>query len=270
MHVKFLFFIIIFTTTLFSKDEPELIVKPKPQPLQLQTTLGFTLTAGNSDTRILTFDTNVKKPFERFTWYAKSNLAYGTSRYGNGPRIETTNNWSISTRLDWFTSDKRRGYLFISGGLSGNKFRGYWSRRNAQLGAGYNFFHNVDSLKLSIGLGVDYSKDNLVVKGSSDDEIFFAILKPEFEKFLNKNVKLGTNSNFFIDFQELKNYRINSQTYLSLKVTTRLAINLNFNLNYDNKPRIVPEIGDNGKPTGKFIPAKPADKIFNTGISITL
>ncbi len=269
MGIKFLFFALLLTTMLFSKDEPEPIVKPKSQPLQFQTTLGFTLTAGNSDTRILTFDTNVKKTFTRFILYTRSNLAYGTSRYGSGPRIETTNNWAISTRLDWFTSDKRKSYLFISGGLSGNKFRGYWSRRNAQLGAGYNFFYDVDTLKLNFGLGIDYSKDNLVVKGSADDEIFFAILKPEFEILVNKNVKFGNNSNLFVDFQELKNYRISSQTYLNLKVTTRLAVNLNFNLNYDNKPRIVPEIGDNGKPTGKFIPAKPADKIFNIGISVT-
>lgn len=270
MHKKLVLFFLIFSTALFSMDEPNQIVKTKPRPLQIQTTLGFTLTAGNSDTRILTFDSNIQKPFERFIYYTRFNIAYGTSKYGNGPRIETTNNWTISTRLDWFTSDKRKNYLFISSGLSGNKFRGYWSRRNAQLGAGYNFFYDVDTLKLNFGLGVDYSKDNLVIKGSADDEIFFALLKPEFEIIINKNIKFGNNANCFVDFQELKNYRINSQTYLNLKVTTRLAINLNFNLNYDNKPRMIPEIGDNGKPTGKFILAKPADKIFNIGISVTV
>ncbi len=270
MHKKFFAIFLIATTLLFSMDEPDQIQKPKSQPLQLQTTLGFTLTAGNSDTRILTIDSDIKKPFERFIYYTKFNLAYGTSKYGNGPRIETTNNWAISTRIDWFTTDKRKNYLFISTGLSGNKFRGYWSRRNVQLGAGYNFFYDVDTLKLKIGLGVDYSKDNLVVSGSSDDEIFFALLKPEFEIIFNKNIKFGNNANCFVDFQQLENYRINSQTYLNLKITNRLAVSFNFTLNYDNKPRMIPEIGETGKPTGKLILAKPADKIFNIGISISV
>lgn len=268
MSPKILILIFILKTSLFSMNEPEQVAKQKTNPIKIQTTLGFTLTSGNSDTRILTFDSNIEKSFERFIYYTKFYVAYGTSRYGNGPRIETTNNWAISTRLDWFTSGKRKNYLFILSGLSGNKFRGYWSRRNAQLGAGYNFFRNVDTLKLSFGLGVDYSKDNLVVKGSADDEIFFALIKPEFEIIFNKNVKFGNNANCFIDFQRIKNYRINSQTYLNLRLTTRLAINLNFNLTYDNKPRVIPEIGDNGKPTGRLTLAKPTDKIFNIGISI--
>ncbi|MEN3039745.1 MAG: DUF481 domain-containing protein [Candidatus Kryptonium sp.] len=269
MRKKLVLSLLIFQTLLFSMGKADQIAETKSQPLQIQTTLGFTLTAGNSDVRILTFDSNIQKPFQRFTHYINFNLAYGTSRYGSGPRIETTNNWSISTRIDWFMSDKRTGYLFLLSALSGNKFRGYWSRRNVQLGAGYSFF-DVDTLKLNLALGVDYSKDNLVVKGSADDENFFVLLKPEFEITIKENIRFGSNANWFVDFQDFKNYRINSQTYLNLKLTTQLAINFSFILIYDNKPRLIPEIGDGGKPTGRFIPAKPADKIFNIGISVTV
>jgi len=267
---KILIALLIGTIYLFSMDEPDQVSSSKSPPLQLRTTLGFTFTAGNSDTQILTFNSDIKKPFERFIYYTKLNLAYGTSRYGNGPRIETTNNWAISTRIDWFTTDKKKSYLFLSTGLSGDRFRGYWSRISVQFGAGYNFFHNLDSVKLKVGFGTDYSKDNLVVKGSADDESFFALLKPEFEFILSKNIKLGNNANCFIDFQKPENYRLNSQTYLNLGITDRLAISFNFTLNYDNKPRMIPEIGDNGKPTGKLTLAKPADKIFNIGISISV
>ncbi len=263
---KILMLILISTLYLFSLEDSEQSTESKSQPLQIQTTLGFTLTAGNSDTRTLTFDSNIKKPFKRFLYYIKLNLAYGTSKYGNGPRIETTNNWAISTRMDWFTTEKKKSYLFISNGLSGNKFRGYWSRISLQLGAGYSF----EAIRLKLGLGVDYSKDNLIVKGSADDEIFFALLKPEFGSILKESIKFGSNANCFIDFQQFDNYRINSQTYLNLKVTSRLAINFNFTLNYDNKPRLIPEIGENGRPTGKLTLAKPADKIFNIGISISV
>lgn len=270
MKCKFAIFLFLFYLRTFSMDDGSGDTKVKSTPLQFQGTFGFTLTSGNSDTRILTFDSDVKKQFERFIHYIRLNLAYGTSRYGSGPRIETTNNWAISTRIDWFTSNRKRSYLFISTGLTGNKFRGYWSRRNFQLGAGYSFFPEVDTLRLKFGLGIDYSKDNLVVKGTLDDEIFFALFKPEFEIVINKNLKIGNNANCFVDFQELNNYRVNSQTYLNLRVINRLAVSFNFTLNYDNKPRFIPEIGENGKPTGKLTLAKPSDKIFNIGISITV
>ncbi len=270
MRYKILIPLLIATINLLSMDNSNQTTKTQFQPIQIRTTLGFTFTSGNSDTRILTFDSDIKKNFERFVYYTKLNFAYGTSKYGNGPRIETTNNWLISTRIDWFTTDKRKSYIFISNGLSGNRFRGYWSRISSQFGAGYNFFYYVDTLKLKFGLGIDYSKDNLVVKGSADDESFFALFKPEFEIIINKNIKLGNNANCFVDFQEFNNYRINSQIYLNLYITNRLAISFNFALNYDNKPRIIPEIGENSKPTGRFVPAKPTDKIFNIGISISM
>lgn len=268
MLYKILALFLISTIYLLSTENPDQIAKTQLQPIQIRTTLGFTFASGNSDTRILTFDSDVKRNFERFIYYTKLNFAYGTSKYGNGPRIETTNNWLISTRIDWFTTDKRKSYIFISNGLSGNKFRGYWSRISAQFGAGYNFFYNVDTLKLKLGLGIDYSKDNLVVKGNTDDEFFFTLFKPEFELVINKNIKLGNNANFFVDLQEFNNYRVNSQTYFNIYITNRLAISLNFTLNYDNKPRTIPEIGENGRPTGKLTLAKPSDKVFNIGISI--
>jgi putative salt-induced outer membrane protein YdiY len=237
-----------------------------PNPWQVKAGLGINITGGNSDTRTFSFDSDARKQFRMFRYRGIVRTQHGTSRYSGGPRIETTNNWLANSRMDFFTSEKRNMFLFIFGSLDGNKFRGYKSKRTVQTGYGFKLFSSVKSVDLNIALGLDYSKDVLVVPGSRREEIFSGVLKPEIDWSVTEDISFGQRSSFFMDLQDKEEYQIDVNSFVNLKLSGKLTLRTSYLLNYRHKPRLINELDQSGRPTGQRIPAKSTDRIFTTSI----
>jgi putative salt-induced outer membrane protein YdiY len=239
--------------------------KPR-NPWDIKAGLGINITGGNSDSRTLTFDSEFRKQWSHFRYRGIGRRAYGTTSYSGGPRIPTTDNWLASSRLDLFTTVRRLNFFFLFLSVDGNQFRGYWAKRTSQLGYGVQLFPTVKKIDLNIALGVDYSKDHLVVKGSRRDEIFSVVLKPEIDWEVTQDLSFGHKVNMFVDLQDEREYQIDSHTIITLRLSGKLSLRSTYLLNYKNNPRLINEVDESGKPTGERVPAKPSDHTFSTSI----
>jgi putative salt-induced outer membrane protein YdiY len=263
---------ILYTPYIFALDESAsasqdtTTKKKNPNPWQVKAGLGVNITGGNSDTRTFSFDSDASKLFRMFRYRGVVRTQHGTSRYSGGPRIETTNNWLVNSRFDFFTSEKRDMFLFTFVSLDGNKFRGYRSKRTVQAGFGFKLFSSIESVDMNIALGLDYSKDELVVPGSRRDEIFSGVLKPELDWAITKDILFGQRTSFFVDLQDEEQYQIDVNTFLNLKLSGKLTLRTSYLLNYRNRPRLINELDQSGRPTGQRIPAKFTDRVFMTSI----
>ncbi len=235
-------------------------------PWTIKAGLGIHLTGGNSDNRTFTIDGDASRRFRMFHYRGILRRALGTSSYSGGPRIETTNNWLINSRFDWFTSARRNKFLFTFISVDGNKYRGYTSKRTAQLGYGVKFFTTYKPIDVNIALGIDYSKEVLVVRGTRRNEIFSGVLKPELDLTLNDGLAIGQRTSIFVDLQDEEEYQIDMTSFINLKLSGKFSLRTTYTLNYRNKPRLINELDQSGRPTGNRILAKPSDHTFTTSI----
>lgn len=239
-------------------------------PIEINFAVGVGITGGNNSTRTATVDSEIQKRYPRFRLRFNGKGAYGEARYSGGPWIESANNWLVSARLDWFTTSQLHNFLFTQAATQSNQYRGYWLRNSVQFGYGIKLFGESKFVDLILPLGIDYARDVLVVDDRQKPENFSAVLKPELTVTFNSNLRYRQKTNFFVDFRDDEDYRIDTDNILDVTVTKGFSLRMAYTINFNNKPRLIREVDQTGQPTGERIPALPTDHIFTTSVMIRI
>lgn len=244
--------------------------KQQTYPLNIRLVVGASLTSGNTSTRTATLDFEVYKRYSRFQLRLTGKGAYGESSYADGPWIESTNNWRVSSRVDWFTTSQLHSFMFAEGSVHSNQYRGFWLRNSVQGGYGIRLFASDDKVDVSIPLGIDYARDVLVVDNGQKPENFSVVLKPEIVLRFNSQIQYRKRSNVFLNLQDGEDYRIDTEHTVDMKISDSFAFRLSHTLCYYHKPRLIREVDQSGKQTGQRVPAKPTDHLFAMSLLISL
>jgi len=243
--------------------------KRSSEPLDIKFAIGGSLSTGNNSTRTASIDTELDKRYVRFRLRVNGKGTYGETSYSDGPWIESTNNWRVTSRVDWFTSSSLHSFLFAEGGMQSNQYRGFWLKNSVQGGYGLRLFSNSDFIDLGLPIGFDYSRDVLVVDNGQKPETFSGVIKPEIEIKFNDNIRYRLKTNIFMDFRDEEDYKIESDNTIDMKVTEVFSLRLQYLLNHNNKPRLIRELGKSGSETGERVPAKPTDHLLSTSIVLS-
>lgn len=238
-------------------------------PLDVKIAVGVSITGGNNSTRTATLNSELDKRYTRFRVRINGKGAYGEASYSNGPWIESTHNWRINTRVDWFTTSQLHSFLFTEAGLQSNQYRGYWLKNSLQGGYGIKLFGGIRNIDVSLPLGIDYARDILVVDNGQRSENFAAVLKPEIVYKINAYIQYRKKSNIFMDLQDDENYRVDSENIIDLHFTNTFALRISYMISHYNKPRLIREVDQAGKQTDERVPAKPTDHLFSTSMMIS-
>lgn len=236
-------------------------------PWDFNIALGFSMTSGNNDTYTLTFEGDVRKEWERSRFRVEPGIRYGTTQYvSGGPSITTTNNWIVSTRLDWFLSAKRDNFLFAVLIPEGNEFRGFWWKVATQGGLGYRFFKNREHIDFTLAAGFDYSYEEPVVTDAQPKKIFTSVIKPELEWNILSNLRLSNRLSYWNDLRDGSEYKIDLRTLTDVSLTDSFSIRTAYKFNHRHKPRMIRKRDEYGNRTDKRIPAERSDHSVTTSI----
>jgi len=255
-----------------AKDSTDVkkITEKKRYPLEVNFAIGGSISGGNNSARTAMLDSELQKRYTRFRIRVNGKGAYGEASYSDGPWIESTNNWLISSRVDWFTTSQLHSFLFTEGAMQSNQYRGYWLKNSVQGGYGVKLFSSSDLIDLSLPLGIDYAREMLVVDNGQKPENFSAVLKPELTVTFNSHVRYRQKSNLFMDLGNEEDYRIDSENIIDVMVTKAFSLRMAYSISHYNKPRLIREVDQSGQQTGNRIRARPTDHMFTTSVMISL
>ncbi len=192
-----------------------------------KSSVGFSLVtvSGNTDTQTLSVTGDVSRTDD----VSKLEMNLGTV-YGKNAGEKTAEYWYGKGKYDSNISEK--AYLFGQLNLQGNKLAGYDYRISAYPGVGYNFLEGKHSLAGEVGPGYMYEKR------IEEDELSFVSgrLFGKYSFKLSDSSDFSQDAEYLYDFEDSKNYRINTHTALTSKINSFLSLKLGVTLQYVNAP----------------------------------
>ncbi|GAB4289775.1 MAG: hypothetical protein Kow0090_02620 [Myxococcota bacterium] len=252
---------------------------PATNTFRSDTALGGMMTSGNTNTRSVVLDS--KSIYNLIQWAFILNLfgAYGSTRYApEGKSIETVRYYGGTFKDLWFWTEERTNYLFNQAGLVSNIYEGYDLRAFVEGGLGRSWFGNRVDLTLRTELGVNYTHDELVefnMEGEDSDDILSALLYFGAEYNVNTMLSLGEDFRMLVNLADYKDYRMESKSFLIVRLNTWFALTGNLTMKYDSTPALIQQIDSVGRAvlleTGdpKLIDAEKLDMMLSLSIVLS-
>jgi len=204
-------------------DKPE----EAESPWSSSVGLSFVTVSGNTESQTLSLTGDAVREDEG----SKMEINLGTV-YGKSAGEKTAEYWYGKAKYDCKITPK--AYLFGVFNTKGNKLSGYDYRVSAYPGAGYNFLNGRQSLVAEVGPGFFYEKR---VLDTEDDLSFFS--GRAYSKYIFKITKLSNFSQdveYLHNFDNEKDYRVNTNTTLTAKISDLLSLKLNLLVQHANQP----------------------------------
>jgi len=189
--------------------------------------LSFVTVSGNTESQTLSITGDAVHE----TSTNKLEINAGTV-YGKSAGEKTAEYWYGKTKYD--SNITQKTYLFGVFNAKGNKLSGYDYRLSAYPGAGYKFLEGKHSLIAEAGPGFFYEKR---IGEDEDDLAFFS--GRAYTKYIFKITKVSSfsqDAEYLYNFEDEKDYRVNSNTTLTAKISELLSLKLNLLIQHANQP----------------------------------
>lgn len=247
---------------------------------------GFSLAEGNASTRSLTGGCKAERQGEVWLFSLNGNVRYGQARFG-GPKypggmeqprgdfLDTENNYLAQVREERALTESRNQYVFLIEGVSGDPFKGFWTRLDGQAGYGYAFV-NRDDAALKLEAGVQYNRDYLVAPNADGDkreDRTGGVLTLIGRKTLNEAVLVEAKASYMPNLEDAGNdYRALGETSITAKLAAKVSFKSAAIINYDSEPLLVTPVDKTGAKidTAPDVPARQTDVTWNNLIVVTI
>ncbi len=187
----------------------------------------FISTGGNSNQDSYNFATR-----NSYKWTKNTLTLNGDYSYGKSDGTVDVDNWSATLRFDHDLSAKLD--IFAADYYESDRFKGFWSRNNYDLGLKYKFYDE-DKFKFFIEVGYRYTEVNKV-----QDEPNTYEQKLRFYTELEKDLKEGISARFWLEY--IPSLERSDNYIVKMEPSIRMLINKTFSLKsgilweYENLP----------------------------------
>ncbi|MCB9478023.1 MAG: DUF481 domain-containing protein [Deltaproteobacteria bacterium] len=216
--------------------------------------LGYNASGGYVDTNSVVGDLAVTHERRWVGHFLKGGIAYGTVTYPEGDPIVNVNNYFGNYKFEVYLAKNRKPYLWGLLGALSDEFQGFWGRYTAEAGLGYSWFGTADAV-LKTEAGYAFIDTNWINRVELEDGSFhywepthnglarLIAAIPIFEK----SVQFTEEATYRHNFQDDKDYSVDTATGLTFKLTDRVSFKTAFTLNYTNQPGLVDELDETGQ-----------------------
>ena len=191
--------------------------------------ISFVTVSGNASSETLSISGDAERKDKK----TKFSINAGTV-YGESDGEKTAEYWYGKSKYDEKIS--QRTYLFGQLNAQGNKLAGYDYRLSAYPGVGYYFIegNHTGNHTLLGEIGPGY----LYEKRIGDDDLSF-ISGRAYSKYtwnITKNSDFSQDAEYLHDFDEQEDYRVNTNTSLTAKISEMISLKLSVAVQYVNAP----------------------------------
>lgn len=159
----------------------------------------------------------------------------------------TAENYFLRSRYDRAITE--RFFWFVGAGWERNTFAGFDNRYSGTVGAGHQWI-DTDDVRFSTTYGVTYTRQEEVVGGS--DSFAGVRLGYQYERQITPTTTFGSALLADANLDETSDYRLDSENWIQVSMTDRLALKVGLQALYDGEPsRVAVTLFDEaGEPTG--------------------
>ena len=201
--------------------------EPPSNPWSETMELSFVDTGGNTEVTTLSFKSTLQ--------YRFTERAFGTWKLGAvfGRSAGETNAESYQTELRGDYAVTKRTYWLGYGSWLRDTFSGIDSRTSLGTGPGYRFLVGPrHTLRGEIGLS--YSEEDS--SDGAEKEYFGGRVFGTYEYRFGEKSTISQAVEFQLDFSETDDWLLNSETALTLPLSSALALRTSYTLKHDNRP----------------------------------
>ena len=201
--------------------------RPQNQSIMSHTALGYMQTKGNTDTKTLTLDANLKKEF------GKNALSFDIDgQYADDNGIESKNKYFLELNYDYnFTDRFAFNYLV---GFKDDKFSAYTYQAYTGPGAKYKLVKN-DKHNLSLDGNILYSVDEYT-QTSTRDKYSSYQAKGVYAWQMMENLKFAQELTYRSDMENSQQYFVFSKTAFTSKISSMFSAGISYKIDYVNIP----------------------------------
>lgn len=151
-------------------------------------------------------------------------------------------------------------YLFGFGGWDRNLFAGVSRRFEETVGLSFRALSSPnDDLAFEVGLSLFQQRNAVAAPdGARDDNFTAGRLAGTYKRKLTGTSFLTESLELIPNFNDRKDFRLNSETGLVAPISTRIGLKLGYSIRYDNLPGLAPPPNPGGarlKKTDRFLTA---------------
>ena len=195
------------------------------------TSFSLLMTSGNTQEITLGFDTEQNLKIKKNELKFKGSIIYSQS---DGTRESEI----YYSHLEYRRSLSSKAYLLGFGRFERNEPSGYKYRFALTVGAGY-FWTKSKNFELSSELTLGWSKENNIEKIKNTDlKLSFAscLVSTQVKIKISSNSELSYQDIFFINLEDIKDYRLSSLASLSVSISRYIALKISHQLKYNHQP----------------------------------
>ena len=192
-----------------------------------QAELSFVDTGGNTEVTSLS-----AKNLLRYEFSEKFQAAWKLAAlYGKTEGEKTAESYSSELRLDYLCTD--RLYSFAAAGWSQDEFAGIDSRYYVGPGVGYKFLIGPKHFLLG-EVGANYVNEEYT--DDTDEGYIEGRAYASYEYALTEKNKFSQSVEYLYNFEDGKNYRVNSETAVISALSDYLSLKASYVIKHDNQP----------------------------------
>lgn len=189
--------------------------------------LSFVDTGGNTEVTTLAAKNLLKVPIaEKITGSWKLHALYGKS-----DGVKNAESYSTELRVDYAQTD--RLFYFVSAGWLQDKFSGIENRYVYGVGSGYKILDGPKHFLVG-EIGLTYTTEDYTDDSSAD--YLGGRLFGQYDYKFNEANKFVQSIEFLPEFDDTKNWLLNSETALIAAMSSHFSMKTGLTLKYDNQP----------------------------------
>ncbi len=249
---------------------------------------GYTATGGNSRTNTLAGSLEAGRVGIWTDHKLTAGITYGNVIYAGGDPIRNANSYFGKYKLDAYLMSNKKPYAWFGTGAECDEFQGYWGRYTVEAGPGYSFF-GTDPVVLKLEAGYIFVDTNWINEKEVDGELLLwepthnGLLRLIAELPLRDYLKFTEEAQYYVNFDDTQDYRMESTSALNVKLTDRLSFVTSFKVTYTNLPGLVEKLDEYGNvvtvdddndpatdPVPELVEAERVDYTWTNSLAIAL
>ena len=233
---------------------PQPVTGPVGWKNEAKLELAYAAVFGNAESQTGRFKSEYQATIKKNEFIFQAGGSYGRSQ-----GVENTNTYFGNGKWSYYFIPTT--YTFGLLGFESNKYAGFWARDSARIGFGHIFFQT-RTHKLSGEQGVDYSYE-IDVNLDARKKSFSGTTSSSYKINLNSRAQFGQDFTWIYRWEYVYDYRLDSETALSVKITGRLGLKSGVSIVYANIPLKI----TTGSETGNL---KKTDTVVFTAFTVII
>jgi putative salt-induced outer membrane protein YdiY len=188
--------------------------------------LSYLSTHGNVDSQLINGDCFLKRTDGGVSQELKAGLIYGKK-----DKLRTTEYWYMNVKDSHYGIDGW-AYWYNLSGFEFDDFAGYDIRLSSAIGPGLKYETEEHVLQIEVGSGLIYEE----MKNGEKHGFISGRAWEGYHWSITDDFSLEENCEYFYDFDDSGNYRVNSEAAIVGKITNQISVKAGPMVRYVNKP----------------------------------